>query len=153
MRNPVVIAVVAVTVLLIAGLVAAFVVLLFKLGMGVYWPIFVIIGIGGISLIPWRFRVGFQRWIQKRLDARGGDQTVTFSQAGIDTKTAHTTAHCDWSVVKAARTMQTGLILRIGATYMYISRSNFASEGDYARVLGLLREQIGAQASVSEAAV
>ena len=151
MRNPIVIAITAVTVVLIAGLVAAFIVLLSKLGISRYWPIFVIIGIGGIALIPWRFRIALRRWIQKRLDERGGDATVTFSPSGIDTQSAHTAANFDWHVVGAAHTTPKGLILRIGRTNTYISRSNFASAADYARVLALLREQLGDKANLSEA--
>ena len=133
-------------VLVIGGVVAGFIWLLSGLGISAFWPLFVIIGAIGIGLLPWRFFVAFRRRIEQRLSGRAGGETVTFSTAGMDSQSAHASAHVDWTAIKSARTTPLGLVLQVGRSVVYISRSDFASRDEYQRALSLIADGLGPRA-------
>ncbi|HZV78553.1 MAG TPA: hypothetical protein VFF60_02960 [Candidatus Binatus sp.] len=135
-------------VLVIGGVVAGFIWLLSGLGISAFWPLFVIIGAIGIGLLPWRFFVAFRRRLGLRLSERPGGETVTFSTTGMDSQSAHASAHVDWAAIKSARTTQLGLVLQLGRSVVYISKSDFTSIDEYRRALALIASGLGQRANL-----
>jgi hypothetical protein len=97
-------------------------------------------------LLPWRFFVAFRRRLEQRLSGRAGAETVTFSTAGMDSQSAHASAHVDWAAIRSARTTPLGLVLQLGRSVVYISRSDFASRDEYQRALALIADGLGPRA-------
>ena len=140
-RRRTTIALIAIGVLLVCAIVGGFVWLLRPLGMGSFWPLFVFIGAVAIALMPWRFFIAFRKRLAQQF-AQPRDQSMTFSAAGIDSRSAHSSSHFDWEAVTAARSTPTGVTLQIHRSLIYVSRSNFASPEDYERVLSLIADHL-----------
>jgi hypothetical protein len=143
LRQPIVIAIAAVAVLVIVAIVALSVVLSSVTRIFAFAVVPTVVAITALALLPWRFRVALRRNFEKVAAEGGATKTMTFSRAGIDTPSVHSSAHFDWEAVKSVRRVENGFIMQVGRTMLFVSKKSFDSAAEYDQTLQLFAEMLG----------
>jgi hypothetical protein len=143
LRQPIVIAIAAIAVLIIVAIAVLALMLSSVTGIFAFAVVPTVVAIGALALLPWRFRIALRRQFEKIAAEGGATKTMTFSRAGLDTTSAHSAAHFDWQAIKSVRPIDSGLIIRVGRTMLFVSKKSFDSAAEYDKTLQLFAEMLG----------
>lgn len=147
-RSPVGIAIAAFVVLVCLAIAAIGLLLIFTRHQYIFGTFCAVFGCALLVLWPLQFRSALARRLGKTMTPGGSE--LTFSASGLDSKSAHVTAHVDWEAVKSARVVPEGLLLQAGRSTVFISKRNFECDAEYGRALALIGAKLGARAALSE---
>jgi hypothetical protein len=107
---------------------------------------YIILGLVMVVGLPIAFRVAVKRRIAKALSEADKNATWTFSDSGIDVRSAHTSSHFDWEAVKQVRAARAGVLVVVwGRTYVLFQRY-FKSRADYDSLMKLALSKLGERA-------